>query len=58
MMFEVFALFIQKGVMLPDQVQLLMKMQGYKLPEKRVEQLKRAEARKLKEEQLETDCRS
>ena len=39
--------------MLPDQVQLLMKMQGYKLPEKRVEQLKRAEARKLKEEQLE-----
>ena len=51
-MFEVFALFIQKGVMLPDQVQLLMKMQGYKLPEKRVEQLKRAEARKLKEEQL------
>ena len=52
MMFEVFALFIQKGVMLPDQVQLLMKMQGYKLPEKRVEQLKRAEARKLKEEQL------
>ena len=30
MMFEVFALFVQKGLMFPDQVQLLIKMQGYR----------------------------
>ena len=30
MMFEVFALFVQKGLMFPDQVQLLMKRQGYR----------------------------
>ena len=54
MMFEVFALFVQKGLMFPDRVQLLIKMQGYRkfFSEKRVEQLKRAKARRLKEEQL------
>ena len=30
MMFEVFALFVQKGLMFPDPVQLLIKMQGYR----------------------------
>ena len=30
MMFEVFAPFVQKGLMFPDQVQLLMKTQGYR----------------------------
>ena len=30
MMFEVFALFVQKGLMFPDRVQLLIKMQGYR----------------------------
>ena len=30
MMFEVFAVFVQKGLMFPDRVQLLIKMQGYR----------------------------
>ena len=30
MMFEVLALFVQKGLMVPDRVQLLIKMQGYR----------------------------